>query len=302
MEVRGSDTGGLERLLHRHWSMLHFVPGGLIPFAGRGRKLGLGRAMLPHPLRLLVADTALGSNPCQSSRGLALLAPLARTCSEAQGPWWVAVAATMPMCCFYRLQQCPSGSEGSGHSRYIGKRCASLGERKEVFVEIIIITNRQSPVFFFFFFLYFCSTENSGVLTDEYLSTPNFSICSKHPACFLSSLPHQFCIPRPQQSDVSLVRPKVMTPGEPEEKISHIWLWRLKSHCARGGRKILEGCLFAKHLFLLQTQTTQQLHRLRWGENNQRRRNRCGALRNCPSSWVGDAYSIESSDKFRDKL
>ena len=154
MEVRGSDTGGLERLLHRHWSMLHFVPGGLIPFAGRGRKLGLGRAMLPHPLRLLVADTALGSNPCQSSRGLALLAPLARTCSEAQGPWWVAVAATMPMCCFYRLQQCPSGSEGSGHSRYIGKRCASLVERKEVFVEIIIITNRQSPVFFFFFF--FC--------------------------------------------------------------------------------------------------------------------------------------------------
>ena len=65
--------------------MLHFVPGGLVPFTGRGRKLGLGSAMLPHPLRLLAADTALGSNPGQSTQGLALLVPLARTCSDAQG-------------------------------------------------------------------------------------------------------------------------------------------------------------------------------------------------------------------------
>ena len=41
------------------------------------------------------------------------------------------------MCCFYSLQQCLSGFEGSGYSRYIGKRFASLLERKEVFVEII---------------------------------------------------------------------------------------------------------------------------------------------------------------------
>lgn len=65
--------------------MLHFVPGGLVPFTGRGRKLGLGSVMLPHPLRLLAADTALGSSPGQSTQGLALLVSLARTCSDAQG-------------------------------------------------------------------------------------------------------------------------------------------------------------------------------------------------------------------------
>lgn len=199
--------------------MLHFVPGGLVPFTGKGRKLGLGRVMLPHPFRLLAAGTALGSNPGQSAQGLALLAPLARTCSDAQGPWWVAIPATMPMCSCYSPRQCLSGLEGSGYSRYIGKRFASLLERKEVFVEII---TQAVPCLFvsYFYFLYFCSTENSGVLTDGYLSTPNFSICSKHPACFLSSLPHQFCTPQPQQSDVSPVHPKVMTPGE----TSHIWL------------------------------------------------------------------------------
>lgn len=108
--------------------------------------------MILHPLRLLVADTALGSNPCQSSRSLAVRAPLARTCSDAQGPWWVAIPATMPMCYFYSLQQCLSGFEGSGHSRYIGKRLASLVERKEVFVEII---TQAVPCLFVFVFCIF---------------------------------------------------------------------------------------------------------------------------------------------------
>ena len=122
--------------------MLHFVPGGLVPFTGKGRKLGLGRAMLPHPFRLLAAGTALGSNPGQSTQGLALLAPLARTCSDAQGPWWVAIPATMLMCYCYSPRQCLSGLEGSGYSRYIGKRFASLLERKEV----LKLLPRQSPV------------------------------------------------------------------------------------------------------------------------------------------------------------
>lgn len=197
--------------------MLHFVPGELVPFTGRGRKLGLGSAMLPHPLRLLAADTALGSNPGQSTQGLALLVPLARTCSDAQGrglqfqPPCLCAASTVYSNVSVDLKAVGIvGILGRGLLLYWkGRRC------------LLKLLPRQSPVCVC---LYFCSTENSGVLTDEYLSTPNFSICSKHPACFLSSLPHQFCTPQPQQSDLSPVHPKVMSPGEPEEKTSHIWL------------------------------------------------------------------------------
>lgn len=121
------------------------------PFYQEGKKLGLGRAMLPHPFRLLTAGTALGSNPGQSAQGLALLAPLARTSSDAQGPWWVAIPATMPMCYCYSPRQCLSGLEGSGYSRYIGKRFDSLLERKEVFVEII---TQAVPCLFVFYFIF----------------------------------------------------------------------------------------------------------------------------------------------------
>ena len=43
--------------------LCYTVIGGFIPFIGRGRKPALGREMLPLPLRLITADTALGSSP-----------------------------------------------------------------------------------------------------------------------------------------------------------------------------------------------------------------------------------------------